>query len=82
MENRTGDWCIRLLDKDRNNVGTPLKSSLFGKSFGFEELEKRMLKCGEQIKQQGFQERTRSAIACVVKNSGSETDLPGKAEGY
>ncbi|MBL7965434.1 MAG: relaxase/mobilization nuclease domain-containing protein [Prolixibacteraceae bacterium] len=65
-------------DKDGNKVGTPLKSSLFGKLFGFEELEKRMLKCGEQIKQQGFSERTRTAIGGAVNNSGSETELREK----
>lgn len=66
------------LDKDGNKIGTPLKSSLFGKSFGFEELEKRMLKCGEQIKQQSFREQTRRTVAGVVKNSGGETDLREK----
>jgi hypothetical protein len=66
------------LDKDGNKVGTPLKSSLFGISFGFEELEKRMARSGEQIKQQGFRERTRSAIAGAVINSGSETEIRKK----
>lgn len=66
------------LDKDGNKVGTPLKSSLFGKSFGFDELEKRMARSGEQIKQQGFRERTRKAVASAVKNSKRETDLRGK----
>jgi len=63
------------LDKDGNKVGTPLKSSLFGKYAGLDELEKRMLKCGEQIKQQGFRERTRTAIADAANNLGSETEL-------
>ena len=63
------------LDKDGNKVGTPLKSSLFGKYAGFDELEKRMVKSSEQIKQQGFREHTRSAIADAVKKSGSETEL-------
>lgn len=67
-----------ILDKDGNKVGTPLKSSLFGKYAGLDELEKRMLKCGEQIKQQGFRERTRTIITGVVKNSGSETELREK----
>lgn len=66
------------LDKNGDKVGTPLKSSLFGKYAGYDELEKRMLKCGEQIKQQGFRERTRSAIAGAVNNSGSETEFRKK----
>ena len=66
------------LDKDDNKVGTPLKSSLFGKYAGLDELEKRMLKCGEQIKQQGFRERTRTAIAGAVNNSLPEIELRDK----
>lgn len=66
------------LDKDRNKVGTPLKSSLFGKSFGFDELEKRMAKFGEQIKQQSFRDQTRIALACVVNTSHNETELREK----
>lgn len=66
------------LDKDGNKVGTPLKSSLFGKYAGFDELEKRIVKSGEQIKQQGFRERTRTAIADAVNNLGSETEFRKK----
>lgn len=66
------------LDKDGNKVGTPLKSSLFGKSVGFDELENRMVKSVELIKQQGFRERTRTIIAGVVSASPSETDLREK----
>ena len=73
-----GGLVYSALDKDGNKVGTPLKSSLFGKYAGFDELEKRMVKSGEQIKQQGFREHTRSAIADAVKKSGSETELREK----
>jgi len=66
------------MDKDGNKVGTPLKSSLFGKSFGFDELENRMAKSGEQIKQQEFRERTRTTIASVVNTSRNETELREK----
>lgn len=66
------------LDKDGNKVGTPLKSSLFGKSFGYEELEKRMVKSGEQIKQKGFREQTRRAITCAVSSSHGESELREK----
>ena len=66
------------LDKDGNKVGTPIKSSLFGKSFGFDELEKQMVKSGDQIKQQGFRERTRKVMAGVVSTSRSETELREK----
>ena len=63
------------LDKDRNKIGTPLKSSLFGKYAGFDELEKRMVKSGEQIKQQGYREQTRRTIADAVSTSHNETEL-------
>lgn len=66
------------LDKDGEKVGTPLKSSLFGKSFGFDELEKRMVKSGEQVKQQGVRDQTRIALASVVNTSRNEAELRGK----
>lgn len=66
------------LNKDGDKVGTPLKSSLFGKYAGFDELEKRMAKSGEQIKQQGYRERTRTIVAGAINNSGSETELREK----
>jgi hypothetical protein len=66
------------LDKDGNKVGTPLKSSLFGKSFGFDELEMRMVKSGELIKQQGVRERTRTTVASAVNSSLKENELREK----
>lgn len=66
------------LDKEGNKVGTPLKSSLFGKSVGYDGLEKQMVRYGEQIKQQGFRERTRIVVARAVNASNSETELREK----
>ena len=63
------------LDKDGNKVGTPLKSSLFGKSVGYDGLEKQMVKSGEQIKQQGLRERTRMTVSGIVNASCSESEL-------
>jgi hypothetical protein len=63
------------LDKYGDKVGTPLKSSLFGKYAGFDELEKRMAKSSEGIKQQGYREQTRKTIASEVSISHSETEL-------
>lgn len=64
-----------VLDKDGNKVGTPLKSSLFGKNVGYDGLEKRMVKSGEQIKQHEFRNRTRTAVSNAVKVSRSESEL-------
>lgn len=66
------------LDKDGNKVGTPLKSSLFGKYAGFVELEKRMVKSNEQIKQQGFRDQTRIALAGAANTSRNEAELREK----
>ena len=66
------------LDKEGNKVGTTLKSSLFGKSVGYDGLEKQMVKSGEQIKPPGFRERTRIAVARAVNASNSENDLREK----
>jgi hypothetical protein len=66
------------LDKDGNKVGTPLKSSLFGKSVGYDGLEKQMVKSGEQIKQQGLRERTRTIVIGAVNTAASESELRAK----
>ncbi|HCY42385.1 MAG TPA: mobilization protein [Prolixibacteraceae bacterium] len=63
------------LSKDGDKVGAPLKSSLFGKYAGFDELEKRMAKSGELIKQQGIREQTRNTIAGAVNKSYNEAEL-------
>jgi len=66
------------LDKDGNKVGTPLKSSLFGKSVGYDGLEKQIVKSGEQIKQQGLRERTRTVVIVAVNTAASESELRAK----
>src|SRR5659263_29517 len=68
------------LDKEGNKVGTPLKSSLFGKSVGYDGLEKQMVKSGEQIKQQGLRERTRMTVSGIVNTSCSESELRAKLQ--
>jgi len=68
------------LDKDGNKVGTPLKSSLFGKSVGYDGLEKQMVKSGKQLKQQGFRERTRAVVSGIVNASCSESELRAKLQ--
>lgn len=65
-------------DKDGNKVGTPLKSSLFGKSVGYGGLEIRMEKSAQQIKQHGYREPVRAAITSVVDTIRSEGELREK----
>jgi len=68
------------LDKDGNKVGTPLKSSLFGKSVGYDGLENHMGKSGKEIKQQGLRERTRMTVSGIVNASCSESELWAKLQ--
>ena len=68
------------LDKDGNKVGTPLKSSLFGKSVGYDGLENHMGKSGKEIKQQGLRERTRMTVSGIVNASCNESELRAKLQ--
>jgi len=68
------------LDKDGNKVGTPLKSSLFGKSVGYDGLEKQMVKSGEQIKQQGQRERSLMTLSGIMNTARSESELRAKLQ--
>jgi hypothetical protein len=63
-------------------VGKPLKSSLFGKSYGIEALEQTMKKSGEEIKAGGQAVKTKSLVSASLTSShtGDEflADLRGK----
>jgi hypothetical protein len=70
------------LDADGNRVGKPLKSSLFGKSYGMEALEQSMKKSGEEIKAGGQMAKTKALVSASLAGSrtGGEfrADLQGK----
>jgi hypothetical protein len=66
------------IDGEGNKVGTPLKSSLLGKTVGYDALEKRMEQSADKIKQQGFKERTRSVVADVMNESPTGSELRAK----
>ena len=70
------------LDADGNRVGKPLKSSLFGKSYGIEALEQTMKKSGEEIKAGGQAAKTKALVSAslIGSRTGSEfrADLQGK----
>jgi hypothetical protein len=70
------------LDTDGNRVGKPLKSSLFGKSYGIEALEQTMKQSGEEIKAGGQSAKTKALVSASQNGSrtGSEfrADLQGK----
>jgi hypothetical protein len=71
-----------VLDVDSNRVSKPLKSSLFGKSYGIEALEQLMKKSGEEIKAGGQTAKTKAlaSASLIGSRTGSEfrADLQGK----
>ena len=64
------------LDNEKNKAGTPIKSSAFGKTVGFDVLEKRMEKSTILIKEKG--ERLRPLVAGAISEARSETELRQK----
>jgi len=57
------------LDTDGNRVGRPLKSSLSGKSYGIEALERLMTKSGEALKTKGLPTALRATITASLNDS-------------
>ncbi|HBL74297.1 MAG: mobilization protein [Bacteroidetes bacterium GWF2_42_66] len=66
------------LDVEGNKAGTPIKSSAFGKTVGFDALEERMEKSTVLIKEKGYRERLRPLVAVVMREIGDETELRQK----
>lgn len=66
------------LDKEGNKTGMPIKSSVLGKTVGFDAIEKRMEKSAVQIKEKGIREHLRPLIASAMKESRNETELRQK----
>ncbi len=71
------------LDSDGNRAGKPLKSSLFGKSYGIEALEQQsMKKSAEELKVGGQAAKTKELVSASLAGSrtGGEfrADLQGK----
>lgn len=63
------------LDSDGNKVGTPLKSSIFGKTVGYEGLEKRMAKSAERIKAKNLKTHTIKFVAEAKASCRSESEF-------
>ena len=62
-------------DTEGNKVGTPLKSSIFGKSVGYGGLEKRMEKSAEKIKSKNLKTHTLKAVTDARNNSSNESEF-------
>jgi hypothetical protein len=56
-------------------IGKPFKSSLFGKSVGYEALQQRMLQSEEIIKQKRLKYRCRTVLTKAMKSPGSQTEF-------
>lgn len=63
------------LDGDGNRVGTPLKSSLFGKEHSLDSLEKRFEKSKETIKVNGIAKQTRAIVSASFASTRTESEF-------
>ena len=63
-----------LNDKGKK-VGNPFKSSLFGKSVGIENLEKRIEKSAEIIKNRKLKERSKKVITNAMRTTNNRADF-------
>ena len=66
------------LDNNRNKVGNPLKSSIFGKAVGYDGLEKRMEKSVERIKTKNLKTHTLKAVSEAKQGSQNESEFRAK----
>lgn len=66
------------MDSEGNKVGNPLKSSIFGKSVGYDGLEKRMAKSAERIKAKNLKAHTLKAVSEAKQGSQSESEFRAK----
>ena len=63
------------LDDNGQQVGTPFKSSKFGKVFGYEALQKKFAASAEKVKKDNLPERTRQEITKAMQDIGTKEDF-------
>jgi len=66
------------LDGEGNKAGNLLKSSIFGKSVGYDGLEKRMAVSAERIKAKNLKAHTLKAVSEAKQNCQSESEFRAK----
>lgn len=71
-------WLYSAMDSKGNKVSNPLKSSIFGKSIGYDELEKRMAKSAERIKSKNLKAHTIKVVSEAKHGSQSESEFRAK----
>jgi len=70
------------IDDNGERIGKPFKSSLFGKSVGYEALQQRMLQSAELIKQKQLKNRGKAVITTVMKSPGNQADFEKQLAAY
>jgi hypothetical protein len=63
------------IDDKGERIGKPFKSSLFGKTVGYEALQQRMLQSGEIIKQKRLKDRCKTVLTNAMKSPGNRADF-------
>lgn len=63
------------LDDNGHQVGTPFKSSKFGKVFGYEALQKKFATFAEKVKKDELTEKTRQEIIKAMQDIGTKEDF-------
>ena len=63
------------MDDKGERIGKPFKSSLFGKTVGYEALQQRMLQSAELIKQKQLKNRSKAVITTAIKSPGNQDDF-------
>ena len=63
------------LNKDGKKNGTPIKSSVLGKSTGIAAIEKQMQQSGTVIKDKKLKERTRRVVSAAIQRTRAESDF-------
>ena len=66
------------LDDDGQQIGTPFKSSKFGKAFGYEALQKMFTASTEKVKKNNLTERARQKIIKAMQNIGTKEDFASR----
>lgn len=62
-------------DNNGTIISVPFKSSLFGKRFGFNGLEKSMKRNSENLKKSDYTQKIKPVIYHILKNATSKTDF-------
>ena len=63
------------LDDDGQQVGTPFKSSKFGKVFGYKALQKKFIASAEKVKRNNLTERARQEIIKAMQAISTKEDF-------